>query len=116
MREDQFCTYPLELHCGLVWGGRLERELLKNIWADAVRKTFYGIPGFALSSDWEFLYLATHAARHGTFSLKWFADLDRYSRRSLDWASIRKKAQRLGWEGAVRDSLSACRSIARYTD
>ena len=27
MREDQLCTYPVELHCGLVWGGRLERDL-----------------------------------------------------------------------------------------
>lgn len=111
MREDQFCMYPVELHCGLVWGGRLERDLLNTIWADAVLKTFYGVPGFALSSDWEFLYLATHAARHGTFSLKWFADLDRYCRRSLDWASIKQKAQRLGWESEVRDSLSVCAQL-----
>jgi hypothetical protein len=109
MREDRLCAYLLELHWGLVWGGRLERDLLKNIWADAVRKSFHGVPAFALSPDWEFLYLATHAARHGRVSLKWFVDLDRFcSRGTLDWASIKQKAQQLGWEDAVRDSLSAC--------
>jgi len=109
MREDQLCTYPLELHCGLVWGGSLERELLKDIWGDAIRKSFYGVPAFALSPDWEFLYLATHAARHGGYSLKWFVDLDRFcSRGPLDWARIQQKAELLGWEVAVRDSLSVC--------
>jgi hypothetical protein len=109
MREDQLCIYLLELHCGLVWGGRLERDLLRSIWADAIRKSFYGVPAFALSPDWEFLYLATHAAKHGRLSLKWFVDLDRFCSRSrLDWASIKQKAQQLGWEDAVRDSLSAC--------
>ncbi len=112
MREDQLCTYPLELHCGLVWGGRLERDLLKDIWADAVPKSFYGVPAFALSSDWEFLYLAVHAARHSRHSLKWFVDLDRFcSRGQLDWGSIKEKAERLGWEKAVRDSLTICAQL-----
>jgi hypothetical protein len=108
MREDAMCTYPLELHCGLVWGGTLERDLLEKIWSEANRETIYGVPAFELSPDWEFLYLATHAARHGQDSLKWFIDLDRFcSRGPLEWASIKQKAQRLGWEDAVRESLSA---------
>lgn len=112
MREDELCAYPLELHCGLVWGGRLERDLLRNIWADAVRTSFYGVPAFALSRDWEFLYLAVHAARHGTHSLKWFVDLDRFcSRGTLDRVSIKEKALRLGWEKAVRDSLLICAQL-----
>ena len=78
MREDKLCAYPLELHCGLLWGGRLEGDLLKEIWEDAVPRSFYGVQAFALSSDWEFLYLAVHAARHGVHSLKWFVDLDRF--------------------------------------
>jgi hypothetical protein len=108
MREDAMCAYPLELHCGLVWGGALERDLLREIWSEASRETIYGVPAFALSPDWEFLYLAIHTARHGQDSLKWFIDLDRFcSRGPLDWASIKQKAQRLGWENAVRESLSA---------
>jgi len=109
IRESPMCMYPLELHCGLVWGGRLERDLLEKIWSDASRETVYGVSAFALSPDWEFLYLATHAARHGQNSIKWLVDLDRFcSRRTLDWKSIQQKAQRLGWEGTIRDSLSAC--------
>jgi hypothetical protein len=112
MREDELCAYPLELHCGLLWGGRLERDLLKEIWADAVPLSFYGVPAFVLSSDWEFLYLAVHAARHGLLSLKWFVDLDRFSsHRALDWTSIKQKAQRMGWETAVRDSLLTCAQL-----
>ena len=108
MRETPLCTYPLELHCGLVWGGTLERGLLKSIWSDATRETTYGVPALALSPDWEFLYLATHAARHGQDSLKWFIDLDRFcSRGGFEWASVQIKARQLGWEDAVRDSLWA---------
>ena len=64
-RQDRMRAYQLELHCGLVWGGPLERELLEEIWSDAGRKSFYGVPAFALSAEWEFLYLAVHASRHG---------------------------------------------------
>jgi hypothetical protein len=112
MREDKLCAYPLELHCGLLWGGRLEGDLLKEIWEDAVPRSFYGVQAFALSSDWEFLYLAVHAARHGVHSLKWFVDLDRFcSQGTLNWASIKQKAQRLGWETSVRDSLLICAQL-----
>ena len=110
MREDRLCTYPLDLHCGLLWGGRLERNLLKDIWRDAVPKTFYGVEAFALTPDWEFLYLATHAARHGR--LKWFVDLDRFcSRNPLDWTAIKEKAERLRWETVIRDSLWVCAQL-----
>jgi Uncharacterised nucleotidyltransferase len=77
MRQDDICTYPLELHCALLWGGQLERDLLTKIWAQANRKTFHGVEAFALSEEWEFLYLTLHAARHGRSSLKWLVDVER---------------------------------------
>ncbi len=90
----------------------MERHLLEKIWSDAARKTFRGVPAFALSADWEFLYLAVHAARHGLLSVKWFVDLDRLSWRGMiDWEKVGQKARSLGWEDAVRFSLSACRSL-----
>src|SRR5919204_609489 len=73
--EDQL--FLLQLHCGLVWGGPAERDLLEQIWSETIRKTFHAVPAFALSADWEFLYLALHAARHGLRPLKWLVDLDR---------------------------------------
>ena len=112
MRQERGYTYPLELHCGLLMGGPVERELLEEIWRDAGRQSFHGVGAFTLSADWEFLYLAVHAAKHGGRSLKWFLDLDRLcSRGMIAWERVSEKAQRLGWEGAVRSSLSACVSL-----
>jgi len=112
VREDGACVYPLQLHCGLVWGGPVERDLLEQIWSEAVPKTFYGVPAFALSADWEFLYLAVHAARHGLTPLKWLADLDGLcARGAVDWEKVKEKARRLAWEGAVQRSLAACAAL-----
>jgi hypothetical protein len=108
-RQDRMRSYHLELHSGLLWGGQLERELLEEIWSDAGRKSFYGVPAFALSAEWEFLYLAVHAAQHGWISLKWYVDLDRLCCRGMiDWKKVSEKARWLGWQAAVRSSLAAC--------
>lgn len=110
--QNHMCSYALELHCGLVWGGPLERELLEEIWSDAARKSFYGVPTFALSAEWEFLYLALHASRHGGPSLKWLIDLDRLcSRGAIDWKKVSEKAKWLGWEEAARSCLAACAAL-----
>ncbi len=112
MRQDRMCAYALELHCGLLWGGPLERELLEEIWSDAARKSFYGVPTLALSAEWEFLYLAVHAIRHGGPSLKWLVDLDRIcSCGAIDWKKVSEKAKWLGWGEAVRSSLGACAAL-----
>jgi len=111
-RYDPLRAYTLELHSGLYWGGQLERELLEKIWMDAGRKSFYGVPAFALSAEWEFLYLAVHAAQHAWLSLTWYVDLDRLCRRgTIDWKSVNQKAQWLGWEAIVRSSLAVCRAL-----
>jgi hypothetical protein len=111
-RYDPLRAYTLELHSGLYWGGQLERELLETIWSDAGRKSFYGVPAFALSAEWEFLYLAVHAAQHAWLSLTWYVDLDRLCRRgAIDWKSVNEKAQGLGWDATVRSSLAVCRAL-----
>jgi len=112
MRQDSACSYPLQLHCGLIWGGPAERSLTKEIWSEAFPISFHGVPAFVLSTEWEFLYYAVHAARHGLFPLKWLVDLDRICRRgSLDWKRVKEKAKLLGWERAVQSSLSACAAL-----
>ncbi len=111
-REERTRIYRLELHWALFLGGGLEKELLDQLWSDAVRKTFYGVSAFALSAEWEFLYLAVHAAQESRLCLKWFADLDRLCARGiLDWKKVNDKAKSLGWETAVRSSLAACCSL-----
>ena len=60
--------------------------------AGMCRKPFRDVSAFALSPEWEFLYLAVHAAGHGWLSLKWFIDLDRLcSARILDWEKVGAK-------------------------
>jgi hypothetical protein len=112
MRQDSACLYPLQLHCGLIWGGPAERSLAEEIWSEASRITFRGVPAFALSAEWEFLYYAIHAARHGLFPLKWLVDLDRIcTRGNLDWERVKEKAKLLGWKRAVQSTLSACATL-----
>jgi len=102
----------LELHSGLVWGGPLERGLLEQVWADARPMTFRGAPAFAMSTEWELLYLAISALRHAGASLKWYADIDRLcSRRPVDWKKVSERARSLGWEAPVRASLQLCSSF-----
>src|SRR5262249_19621365 len=77
-----------------------ERRLTQEIWRDARATEFHGAPSFALSPEWEFLYLAVHAARHGAFQLKWLADLDQLCRPgAIDWGGGREAPRRLKWEG-----------------
>ena len=112
IRQEHACAYPLQLHCGLVWGGPVERDLLEEVWSGADRENFHGVPTSTLSADWEFLYLAVHAARHGLRPLKWLVDLDELcSRGTVEWESVKQKARRVGWEAAVHSSLSACAAL-----
>jgi hypothetical protein len=111
-RRDDVSTVFLELHSALVWGSSLDRGLLDEVWAEAQSVTFRGVPTYALSPEWEFLYLAIMARRHRESSLKWYTDLDRVcSRGSIDWEKASEKAMSLGWAAAVRSSLEACRSL-----
>jgi hypothetical protein len=111
-RQDHQRAYALELHSGLLWGGRLERDLLKEIWSAAGHKCFHGVSAFALSAEWEFLYLAVHATQHAWLALTWYADLDRLCRRgTIDWKKVNEKAKCLGWEAAIRCSLAVCASL-----
>lgn len=112
MREDARLGYPLQVHCGLIWGGPAERRLLNEIWSEAVPRPFHAAPAYALSPEWEFLYLAVHAARHGLFPFKWLVDLDwLVVRGALDWENVQEKARRLGWERAVQSCLAACAAL-----
>jgi len=111
-RKEPAYTVGLELHSALVWGSSLDRGLLEQVWAEAPRIVFRGVPAFALSADWEFLYLAILASRHGGSSLKWYADLDRMCyRSSVNWKKASQRAQSLGWEKVVRSSLETCSAL-----
>ncbi len=112
VREDGRWIYPLQVHCGLVWGGPPERGILAEIWARASVRIFQGAPISALSPADEFLYLAVHAARHGLSTFKWITDLDWIvNHRELDWQVVLNETRTLGWYAAVGTSLAACASL-----
>jgi hypothetical protein len=112
MRQDGSSWYPVQLHAGLIWGGRVERAVMQEIWRDARAADFHGAPALALSPEWEFLYLAVHAARHGASQLKWLADIDQLCRRgSLDWQRVREVSRRLKWDRVIGEVLAASRDL-----
>jgi hypothetical protein len=112
MREDAHQPYPLQVHCGMIWGGPAERPVLAEIWSGAVPSPFCAAPTLALSPEWEFLYLAMHAARHGLFPFKWLVDLDWIvARGSVDWQKVHETTKRLGWQEAVYSCFAACASL-----
>jgi len=47
-------------------------------------------PIYTLGNEDLFFFLVSHGARHAWFRLRWLADIDRMSRKSLNWASIIK--------------------------
>jgi hypothetical protein len=112
MRHDARLAYPLQVHCGLIWGGPAERLLLTEIWSEASPRPFHDAPAYAMSPEWEFLYLVVHAARHGLFPFKWLVDLDWLLLQSpLDWQNVQEKTRRLGWERVVQSCLAACAGL-----
>jgi len=112
MRQDGRSVYPLQVHCGLIWGGPAERRLLTDVWSDATPQPFHGAPAYAMSPEWEFLYLAVHAARHRMFPFKWLVDIDwLVARGNLDWEKVREKARWMGWERIVQSCLAACAAL-----
>ncbi|MFZ0961737.1 MAG: nucleotidyltransferase family protein [Terriglobia bacterium] len=112
MRQDARLAYPVQVHCGLIWGGPLEQGLLDEIWSEASSRPFHAAPAYAMSPEWEFLYLAVHAARHGLFPFKWLVDLDwLLLRGALDCEKVQQKARRLGWEKVVQSCLAACTAL-----
>ena len=112
LRADGSMTYLLEPHWGILTGGSLEERAVSDLWVEAQRAVFFGVPAYRLSPEWEFLFLAAHAARHEWGKLKWLADLHEIcSQRQIDWEKVAKQARLLGWSKLVRLTLAACRGL-----
>ncbi len=65
-----------------------------------------------MSPEWELFFLSAHAARHRWQGLRWMVDLHEVcTRGGFDWARIREKARRFGWERLLRRRLSSCHAL-----
>jgi len=104
--------YVLELHWDIAWRWRADSEMVEHLWADARLGTVLGADAWALSPEWELLYLAFHAARHRWSALKWLVDIHEMCvRGGLDWAGVEDRARRFGLERALHLTLGACRTL-----
>jgi hypothetical protein len=108
VRREKGFLYRLELHWGVLWGPRLDSAAIDDLWAEARPQAFSRVPAYALSREWELLFLAVHAARHRWQQLKWIVDIHEICLRGgIDWEKLGAKATRLGWEELLQLSLSA---------
>jgi hypothetical protein len=75
---------------------------------EARPQDFFGAPAFALTPEWEFLYLCIHATDHEWQSLKWLADINQLaSSGQVDWKKTMTKADRFELDLVVRQTLAA---------
>lgn len=88
-----------------------EGRTLEDLWAEAVRTPVFGVPARVLSAEWQFIYLAVHAARHYCFGLRWLVDVDEAARRGLDWMRVQDKIERFGFSDVLRPVFGACRAV-----
>jgi Uncharacterised nucleotidyltransferase len=112
VRRGQGFLYMIEPHWGLLAGPWVDKAAVADLWAESRPHTFSGIPAYALSPEWELLFLVAHATRHCCQGLKWLVDIHELcSREGIDWEKLTAKAKRLGWDEMLRLALSTCRTL-----
>jgi len=105
-------THVLEVHWSVAWRWRRGAQAMADLWADTRPLRFGGTEAVGLSTEWELLYLAVHAARHRWQELKWLADIDAIvATRTVDWDLVRRKAERFGWALPLAFTLRAAHAL-----
>ena len=114
-RKMQKLTCFLELHWIFLQHWSKDEEAVGEIWREARPKEFFGAPAYALSPEWEFLYLVCHAAFHRWQSLKWLADVhEACLEGAIDWVKVSQLTERFALEplrgprSAPAPPFSAC--------
>jgi hypothetical protein len=112
VRWERGFLYLLEPHYGLLAGPWVDKAALEHLWAESRPQAFLGVAAYALSPEWEVLFLVAHAARHRWRGLKWLIDIHELcSRGGMNWEKLAAKAKRLGWEDMLRLTVSASRTL-----
>jgi hypothetical protein len=105
-KSDGKTNYAVELHWGVSFSSLLDDKAAEQIWRESASYVFFDVPARVLSPEWEFLFLALHAARH-RWRLRWLADVhDACTLRRLDWRKVQEIAGSYGWENVVELSVS----------
>jgi hypothetical protein len=110
--EKPAFSYQLEVHWSLLQHSRRDDLAMQDLWLQARPKEFFGVRAYGLTPEWEFLYLAWHAAHHKWHTLKWLADIHELCLSArIDWQQVREKAERFELDSAVGPTLTACSTL-----
>jgi hypothetical protein len=110
-RRDGRFEFPVEVHWNVRYGQRQSGEI-EDLWNEAHRTELLGARCWAMSPAWIVLFLATHAARHRWYGLKWIIDVHEVcARGSVDWDRVRDKADQFGLAPEMEITLSLCDSL-----
>jgi len=60
--ETKVLTHLVELHWTLLYSSSKNQEITENLWSQARPYEFYGVRTWNLTPEWEFVFLALHAA------------------------------------------------------
>jgi len=102
-------SFLLEVHWKLVQHSSRDDAAVKDLWAEARPRIFFGVPALSMTPEWELLYLCIHATGHEWRSLKWLADIHQIaSGGRVDWQMVIKKAEKFEIDLAIRQTLAVC--------
>ena len=105
-------SYFLELHWTLLQHSSKDAEATQDLWSHAAQREFFGTQAYSLTPEWQFLYLAGHAAYHKWQTLKWVADIhDLCGSASIDWQTVQQKAARFDLDLVVGSTLAVCSKL-----
>jgi hypothetical protein len=104
--------YAVDLHWGLLGGDPRYYSAVEECWAAARCATVLGVDAWAMSPEWELLFLALHAARSKWHGLKWLVDIQEICWTwALDWQMVWVIAQRWGWGKILQLTIGACQPL-----
>jgi hypothetical protein len=110
--QREAVSYLLEVHWTLMQHSSRDEEAMRELWSQARPQAWFGIQAYSLSPEWQFLYMAWHAACHKWQTLKWLADIHEICvSTSIDWQQVRDKAERFELDAVVGPTLAACSSL-----
>jgi hypothetical protein len=70
---------------------------------------FYGVRAWNLTPEWEFVFLALHAASHKWSGLKWLTDIHELCESAtVDWDQVKRTVERFELDNFVGPTLTAC--------
>jgi hypothetical protein len=112
VRQHREFRYVVDLHWHVAWRWPAEAAALADLWAEARSVPFHGGEAWVLSPEWEFLFLAVHAARHRWQPLKWLVDMHEICERGdVEWGKLQAKAKAFGLERVLALTMGACHTV-----